>query len=72
MIARIAAAVRRVRLAMAESDLRWMEEIGTRNLARQRAAVAELRRRTAVDDVLLSSRDVERRAEREIKHRLIS
>lgn len=49
--------LRRARLAMAEQDLRWMEEIGRHNLERQRAHVAQLRRRLAscdthaVDDI---------------------
>ncbi len=39
--------LRRARLAMAEQDLRWMEEIGRHNLERQRAHVARLRHRLA-------------------------
>lgn len=46
-IARLIHWLRRARLAMAEQDLRWMEEIGRHNLDRQRAHVARLRSRTA-------------------------
>lgn len=41
-------ALRRARLRIAEQDLQWMETIGQHNIARQRAQVAELRRKAGV------------------------
>lgn len=43
ILTRIAQAIRRARLAIAEQDLARMEEIGAHNLRRQRDQVAALR-----------------------------
>lgn len=45
MFNRIYRAWLRARLAIAQQDLDWMETIGRHNIARQRKAVAALRRR---------------------------
>lgn len=72
LVTRCVASWRRMRLAIAEQDLRWMEEIGAHNLARQRDQVTRLRRSVVVGEALISARDVERRAERQLKRGLLS
>lgn len=68
---RIAARVRRTRLAIAEQDLQWMEHIGRQNLARQRATVERLRNRVEADQVRASAEQIVARAEAALKRELL-
>lgn len=68
---RIAARVRRVRLAIAERDLAWMETVGAMRLAERRAHVADLRAQVVRDTVRISTEQIVARSEAALKRYLL-
>lgn len=72
VINRIVRAVRRLRLAMAESDLHWMEGRAPVAIAQQQARVAALRRSLAMSAPTPDSVDqIRHRIERQAKRVLL-
>lgn len=66
-IRRLARRINRMRLALAESDLAWVEARAPRSIDEHRAAVQRLRCKVATDELVASSDAIARRAERKIK-----
>lgn len=66
-IRRLARRINRVRLAMAESELAWVEARALRSIDEHRAAVQRLRCKVATDELVASADAIARRAERKIK-----
>lgn len=70
-IRRLARHIRRARLAMAESDLAWLETVGQRELHRRREHVANLREQLERSAQQVSSDDIARAASRRAREGLI-
>lgn len=66
-IRRLARHINRVRLAMAESDLAFLEARVPMTIATQQAVVQRLRCKVATDTLVDSADAIARRAERKIK-----
>lgn len=66
-VRRLARHINRVRLAMAESDLAFLEARAPITIAEQRAAVQRLRCKVATDELVASADAIARKAERRIK-----
>jgi hypothetical protein len=66
-IRRLARRINRMRLAMAESDLAFLEARAPVTIAEQRAAVQRLRAKVEITELVASADAIARRAERKIK-----
>lgn len=66
-IRRLARRINRMRLEIAESELRWIEARAPQTIAEHRKAVQRLRCKLATADLLDSADAIARKAERKIK-----